>query len=120
MIVAHGVSTDLAFLREPNESESTFLRSPRLTPFHWLESPSRECLITSWKLSHERFSPSRNPISFTGLSRMRKWPGTSFLHCLEVSPRPLHTLRDLEKARAVVQEPPFHRLLRFSPTPLGN
>ena len=106
VIVAHGVSTDLAFLRENAKRIGVDL--PPLTaidtvPLARIAIPG----MPNYKLETlaRALFPIQESDQFHRALTDAEMTRDLFLHCLEVSPRPLHTLRDLEKARAVVQEP---------------
>ena len=106
IILAHGVATDLAFLRE--NAQRLGIELPPLlaidtVPLARLAIPG----MANYKLETlaRALFPIKETDSFHRALTDAEMTRDLFLHCLEVSPRPLHTLNDLDRTRALVREP---------------
>ena len=117
IIIAHGVSTDLAFIRE--NARRLGLPLPPMVAVDTLPL-ARLCISESkdYTLSTlaSGIQESVEGVQFHRALDDALQTKKLFLHCLSNSPRPLATLGDLEKARVMVKEPHHLPVPRPIPT----
>ena len=111
IIVAHGVATDLAFLRE--NITRLGIELPPMIAVDTLPL-SRLCIEGSPDYKLETLANSLpggdGPWKAHRALDDALQTRNLFLHCLQNSPKPLDTIEDLEKARVLIREPkvPIH------------
>ena len=116
VLVAHGVSTDMAFIRE--NARRMGLELPPMIAVDTLPL-ARLCITDSSDYTlatlAKGIQDNLEGVQFHRALDDAQQTKDLFLHCIQNAPRPLATMGDLEKARVLVKEP--HHLPTPKPIP---